>query len=64
MTIRNLDSLFKPDKIALICGGGDHDERIAHNLMTGGFKGPIMPVDPERWALEVARAYRHIADLP
>ena len=64
MTIRNLDSLFKPDKIALICGGGDHDERIAHNLMTGGFKGPIMPVDPERWALEGALAYRNVADLP
>ncbi len=64
MTIRNLDSLFKPDKIALICGGGDHDEIIAHNLMTGGFKGPIMPVDPERWALEGALAYRNIADLP
>ena len=64
MTIRNLDSLFKPDKIALICGGGDRDEIIAHNLMSGGFKGPIMPVDPKRWALEGALAYRTIADLP
>ncbi len=64
MTIRNLDSLFKPDKIALICGGGNRDEIIAHNLMSGGFKGPIMPVDPKRWALEGALAYRHIADLP
>ena len=64
MTIRNLDSPFKPDKIALICGGGNRDEIIAHNLMSGGFKGPIMPVDPKRWALEGALAYRHIADLP
>ena len=22
MTIRNLDALFKPDAVALICGGG------------------------------------------
>jgi acetyltransferase len=64
MTIRNLDSPFKPDKIALICGGGDRDEIIAHNLMSGGFKGPIMPVDSKRWALEGALAYRQIADLP
>ena len=64
MTLRNLDSLFKPDKIALICGGGDRDEIIAHNLMNGGFKGPIMPVDSSRWALEGALAYRRIADLP
>jgi acetyltransferase len=64
MTIRNLDSLFKPDKIALICGGGDRDEIIAHNLMSGGFKGPIMPVDPKRWALEGALAYRDHRHLP
>jgi acetyltransferase len=63
MTIRNLDYLFKPDTIALICGGGD-SEIIARNLMNGGFKGPIMPVDSKRWALEGALAYRDIADLP
>ena len=64
MTIRNLDYLFKPNAIALIGDGGDAEIIIARNLMRGGFKGPIMPVDPKRWALEGALAYRDIADLP
>ena len=64
MTIRNLDYLFKPNAIALIGDGGDAEIIIARNLMRGGFKGPIMPVDPKRWALEGALVYRDIADLP
>ena len=66
MTIRNLDALFKPDAIALIGGASDHnhEELIARNLMSGGFKGPIMPVDPSRGALAGALAYRDIAHLP
>ncbi|MEZ5602164.1 MAG: CoA-binding protein [Candidatus Competibacteraceae bacterium] len=64
MTIRNLDYLFKPDTIALICGGGDSETIIIRNLMNGGFTGPIMPVDTKRWALAGALAYRDIASLP
>lgn len=66
MTTRNLDALFKPDAIALIGGSGEggHEEQIARSLMGGGFKGPIMPVDPSRWALAGALAYPDIASLP
>jgi acetyltransferase len=64
MTIRNLDYLFKPGAIALIGDGGESEVIIARNLMKSGFKGPIMPVDPKRWALEGALAYRDIASLP
>lgn len=64
MTIRNLDALFKPDAVALICGGGGGEEIIARNLMSGGFKGPIMPVDAKREALAGALTYRDIASLP
>ncbi len=68
MTIRNLDALFKPDAIALICGDGDSDgdseSIIAHNLMGSDFRGPIMPVTHKRWALAGALAYRDIASLP
>ncbi|MBE2293778.1 MAG: GNAT family N-acetyltransferase [Phycisphaerales bacterium] len=64
MTIRNLNYLFKPDTIALICGGGDSETIIVRNLMNGGFSGPIMPVDPKRGALAGALAYRDIASLP
>jgi acetyltransferase len=64
MTIRNLDALFKPDTVALICNGGQGEEIIARNLMGGGFKGPIMPVDAQRKALAGALAYPDIASLP
>ena len=67
MTIRNLDALFKPDTVALICGGGGGgggEEIIARNLMSSGFKGPIMPVDAKRNALAGAVTYRDIASLP
>ncbi|HRX69875.1 MAG: bifunctional acetate--CoA ligase family protein/GNAT family N-acetyltransferase [Candidatus Competibacteraceae bacterium] len=64
MTIHHLDALFKPDAIALICGEGDREVMIARNLMKGGFKGPVMPVDATRWALEGALTYPDIASLP
>ncbi len=68
MTIRNLDALFRPDVIALICGDGDSDSDsesiIAHNLMSSGFQGPIIPVASKRWALAGSLAYRDIANLP
>lgn len=64
MTIHHLDVLFKPDTIALICGDGDTEVMIARNLMKGGFRGPVMPVDAKRWALEGALTYPDIASLP
>lgn len=64
MTIRNLNFLFKPKAIALIGDGSDHEVLIARNLMKSGFKGPIMPVDPKRIALEGALAYRDVDSLP
>lgn len=64
MTTRNLDSLFNPNAITLIGDGSDYEVLIARNLMQSGFKGPIMPVDPKRWALEGALAYHDIASLP
>lgn len=64
MTTRYLDAFFQPNAIALIGGDGDRDVRIARNLMRGGFKGPVMPVDPKRWALEGALTYPDIASLP
>jgi len=64
MTTLHLDALFKPDTIALICGNGDSEVMIARNLMRNGFKGPVMPVDAQRWALEGALTYPDIASLP
>ncbi len=64
MTIRNLDYLFKPDTIALIGNGCAAETLIARNLMNGGFKGPVMPVDSTRRALEGMLTYHDVASLP
>lgn len=64
MTIQNLDYLFKPNAIALICGGDKSDVVIARNLMNAGFSGPVMPVDTTRPALEGAITYASVAELP
>lgn len=67
MTIRNLEHLFKPSSIAIISQGQATpalDTILIRNLMRGGFKGPIMPVNPQRQALEGVLTYKNIASLP
>jgi acetyltransferase len=67
MTIRNLDALFRPKAIALI-GASNRPYSVgavlAHNLFDGGFRGPIMTVNPREEAIRSVINYRSIADLP
>ncbi|MBV1873793.1 MAG: CoA-binding protein, partial [Gammaproteobacteria bacterium] len=67
MTIRNLDSLFKPASIALI-GASNKTSSVgavlASNLYKGGFNGPIMPVNPKHHFINGVWAYPDIASLP
>ena len=67
MTIRNLDSLFKPASIALI-GASNKASSVgavlASNLYKGGFNGPIMPVNPGHRFINGVWAYPDIASLP
>ncbi len=67
MTIRNLDFVFAPQSIALI-GASRRAQSVghalAHNLFSGGFAGPIMPVNPHETAIEGALAYGQVDDLP
>ncbi|MBN9555907.1 MAG: CoA-binding protein, partial [Alphaproteobacteria bacterium] len=54
MTTRNLDSIFRPQSVALI--GASNTEKsvgnvIARNLLAGGFSGPVMPVNPRYTAV-------------
>lgn len=50
MGIWNLDKLFHPEAIAVI-GASDQPGRIGtalmHNLIRGGFAGPLLPVNPK-----------------
>jgi len=67
MSIRNLDAFFHPKSIALI-GAGTRPRSIgavvAANLFTGGFKGPIMPVNPKNLSVNGVLAYPDVAHLP
>ena len=37
---------------------------VAHNLLTAGFEGPIMPVNPHESAIDGVLAYHDVASLP
>jgi len=67
MSIRNLDAFFHPKSIALI-GAATRPRSVgavvASNLFTGGFKGPIMPVNPKNLSVNGVLAYPDVAHLP
>lgn len=67
MTTRNLDALFEPKAIALIGASnkeGSVGQVLARNLFEGGFRGPIMPVNPHEETIRSAVNYRAVKDLP
>ncbi len=67
MNIHNLDSIFKPKRIAILgispnpqsVGG-----RILSNLVTGGFKGVVYPVNPTLEAVMGIQCYPNVQALP
>ncbi len=67
MTIRNLEYLFKPRSIAVLGRGkavDGPDSVLQFNLIDGGFKGPVMPVNPDRPSISGVLSYPDIASLP
>lgn len=67
MSIRNLQSIFRPRSVALI-GASIHERSVgyvvARNLTTGGFAGPVMPVNPHHKAVAGILAYPDVASMP
>jgi acetyltransferase len=67
MSVRNLDSLFKPASVAVI-GASNNLKSIGgvvmRNLLKGGFTGPIMPVHPKYPAVAGVLTYPDVAHLP
>jgi len=67
MSLRNLDALFRPAVVALVCGDGVPGavgRALIRNLTHGGFTGPVLPVAPGQRAVEGVLAYDSIAALP
>lgn len=67
MSIRNLDHLFAPRSIAVI-GASNREHSVGAtvlaNLVGGGFRGDIHPVNPKHDALLGRKTYRNVAALP
>lgn len=67
MTIRNLDHLFNPKSVALIGASkrpGSVGRVLARNLLSMGFDGPVMPVNPKHQSIGGVLAYPDVDSLP
>lgn len=67
MSVRNLDFLFRPRSVAVIGASnrpGSVGATVFRNLLSGGFDGPIMPVNPKRTAIAGVLAYPDVSALP
>jgi acetyltransferase len=67
MSVRNLDSVFSPRSIAVIGAStrqGSVGQTVIRNLLGGGYKGPILPVNPKHTRVEGVPAYPGIGALP
>ncbi|NUP10040.1 MAG: hypothetical protein HOW73_28660 [Polyangiaceae bacterium] len=62
-----LDPLFRPRSVAVI-GASRHRGSIAgevfHNLVTGGFPGPVYPVNCAARAVQSVGAFSSVSELP
>ena len=67
MSVRNLQHLFNPQSVAVI-GASERPHSVGatvlRNLVEGGFKGAILPVNPKYETLAGLKNYRGIAGLP
>ena len=67
MSIRHLNSLFRPKSVAVI-GASVRPHSVGatvmENLLSGGFQGPILPVNPKYEAVRGVLAYPNVAVLP
>jgi acetyltransferase len=67
MTLRHLDRLLSPESVAVF-GASDRPARVGttvwRNLVAGGFKGPVAPVNPRLEQLDGVRCFRDASELP
>ena len=67
MSIRNLDKIFKPERVAVIGASADPTKvghTVLRNLIGSGFQGVVYPVNPKRETVQGVQAYPDIDSLP
>ncbi|NOG55657.1 MAG: bifunctional acetate--CoA ligase family protein/GNAT family N-acetyltransferase [Planctomycetes bacterium] len=67
MSVRNLDSIFQPRRIAVI-GASDDPSSVGgpvfRNLISSGFRGVVYPVNVRRESVEGVQAYPSVSKVP
>jgi acetyltransferase len=67
VSIRNLDKIFEPHRIAVI-GASDTPTSVGYtvlrNLIGSGFRGVVYPINSKREAIQGIHAYKDIPSLP
>src|SRR5512143_207776 len=67
MDFRTLDNIFKPQRIALIGVSPNPNSvggKVLANLIGGGYKGVVYPVNPTSEAVMGIPCYADVASLP
>ncbi len=67
MSVFNLNKMFKPESVVLIGASerkGALGNVVMKNLLSGGFSGPILPVNPKYKFVNGVHAYQDIKSLP
>ncbi len=67
MSIRNLDKIFNPNRVAVI-GASDTPTSVGYtvlkNMVGSGFPGVVYPVNPKRESVQGIHAYKDIESIP
>ena len=67
MSIKNLDILFNPQRIAVV-GASEDDKSVGYhlfrNLIGKGFKGIVHPVHRSMGGIQGVEAYKSVGDIP
>jgi acetyltransferase len=67
VSVRNLDKIFKPQRIAVI-GASDERQKVGwtvlRNLIGAGFGGVVYPINAKREAVQGIQAHPHVSALP
>ena len=60
-------NILEPRTVAVIGASKDRDSiggRLFHNLLDGGFNGPVYPVNPKSDVIQSVPAYKSVLDCP
>ena len=66
MSIYNLDRIFKPESIAVVGASAKRNTigfALIENLLNGGFKGKLIPINPNYPKLQGLKAYPSLSEV-